>query len=133
MVIRKKKLSEPPKSKIISYLAQLRKEKYGDVTVSASEIRTWCESRKVPSNEENMYVLRHYIVAESYDPAKQDLKVVVSTRRLMRNVFHSNKLQTDGTFKLVWQGYPILIVGSTDKKKHIPPIRIGGVYRRDDR
>jgi hypothetical protein len=38
----------------------------------------------------------------------------VSTKRLIRIASTSKKIHADATYKLVWQGFPVFIVGTTD-------------------
>ena len=59
-------------------------EKYGESSVSAAEIRAWCESRKkVPVDDDEPCVLNYDVRAESADPDDQDVKIVISSRRLL--------------------------------------------------
>lgn len=49
---------------------------------------------------------------------------MVSTTILLRNAIGSSKLHADSTFKLVWQNYPIIVVGTTDRHKKFHPFGI---------
>ncbi|GBM54103.1 hypothetical protein AVEN_247714-1 [Araneus ventricosus] len=51
------------------------------------------------------------------DRDKHDLKIVISTKRLLRLMIKSEGVQTDATYKLIWQGYPVLIFGSSDMNR----------------
>lgn len=121
-VMRQRKMTEPPKSKLVSFLATLRVEKYGQPTVSASDIRTWCAGRSyIPDDIDEPYVIRFDVHAESNDVNEQELKIVFSTRRLLSLCTKSVLVQTDATYKLVWQGYPVLLVGTSDAAKKFHP------------
>ena len=116
---------EPQKSKLVEFLKTLRNNK-NTPTVSASAIRTWCSERnQVPLNEDEPYVLDFKIFAESYDIEDQDLKIVISTRRLLSLAEkHMRLVQTDATYKLIWQGYPFLLVGTSDANYVFHPFAV---------
>ena len=121
-LFRAKKLAEPPKSKLIAFLRRLREEEYGVPTISGTELQRWCQAHSsVPADEDQPFVVRYNIVCHSFDPNEQKLKIVISTRRLLNVVQNSEMLQADGTYKLVWQGYPVLIVGTSEKNNTFHP------------
>ena len=118
-------MKEPLKKKVESYLQHLRYKKYGRPTISATEINQWCEARnKLPANIDEPFVLNYYVHAESVDPDEQDIKVVMSTLRLLGNLQKSMMVQCDGTFKVVWQGYPLVLVGTSDQDRKFHPYAV---------
>lgn len=50
-------------------------------------------------------------------PNEQDLKILTSTRRLLRILKKCDKVQFDATYKIVWQRYPVMLVDTSDKCK----------------
>ncbi|GBN13390.1 hypothetical protein AVEN_13845-1 [Araneus ventricosus] len=58
------------------------------------------------------------------DGDKHDLKIVISMKRLLRLMIKTEGVQTDATYKLIWQGYPVLIVGSSDMNRTFHPFAI---------
>ncbi len=47
------------------------------------------------------------------------VRVVITTRHLLKFLDKFKLvLQTDGTYKEVWQGFPIIIVGASDNDRH---------------
>lgn len=114
-LIRDNHMIEPKKSKLVSFLATLRVDTLGKPSISVGELHAWCDQRKrVPNDVDEPYVLASYIEAESSNPDEQDLKLVISSRRLLSLMKRSPLTQTDATYKLMWQGYPVLMVGTTD-------------------
>lgn len=78
----------------------------------AAEINDWFNKRKLlPTDDNEPFVLNFLVIAESLDVEEQDLKIVFSTRRLLRTAAASDLVQCDATYKLIWQGYPVIIVG----------------------
>jgi len=113
-IMRQKKMTQPPKMKLKSFLQHLRTEKYGSATVSASVIRDWCEARKEPpSDEDTAFVLDYFLRAESTYSDELTLRMVMSTRRLLRTMEKTEMIQIDATYKL-WQGYPVMVFGTSD-------------------
>lgn len=106
---------EPEKSKLVKFPATLRRGN-GTSSISASEIRKWCnEQVKISQDEDEAYVIDFLICAESYDVEEQDLKIVVSTPRMFLLAKKFMKLvQTDSLYKLMWQCYPFLFAGASD-------------------
>ena len=124
-LIRQQQFAEPEKSKLVSFLQGLRVEKLGPATISAREINEWCHLKEgVPSDLDEAFVLAHHVFAKSFNTDEQDLKVVLSTRRLLANMKKTNLIQADGTFKITWQGYPVLIVGATDSNRLFHPFAL---------
>lgn len=114
-LIRENAMTEPVKSKLVEFLKTLRHDK-NTPSVSASEIRTWCNDRiRIPQDEDEPYVLDFLILADSYDVEEQDIKIVITTPRLLSLARKFMRLvQADATYKLIWQGYPYLLVGTSD-------------------
>lgn len=124
-VIRQKNMPEIEKSKLNTYLKQLRLEKYGVATISGTEITEWCKAREqIPDHQDEPFVLKYLISCETFDPEEQDIKIVISTLRLLGNLEKSLMVQIDATYKLIWQGYPVMVVGTSDKNHVFHPFAI---------
>ncbi|CAF3028112.1 unnamed protein product, partial [Rotaria sp. Silwood2] len=67
------------------------------------------------------FVANYYIKDDDADPL---FRLFVTTKNLMKNCLNSNHVYTDATYKLIWQGYPVLIVGTTDKQCAFHPFGI---------
>lgn len=84
--------------------------------MSAGEISKWCTERtEIPNDEDEPFALDHLISAESLNIDEQDLKIVISTKRLLRNLKKSVMVQIEAKYKLIWQGYPVMVLGTSDK------------------
>ena len=58
-----------------------------------------------------------------YEEFEDQFRVVITTRNLLKFSLHFELvLQTDGTYILMWQGFPVLILGSSDYDRHFHPI-----------
>ena len=116
-----------------NYIATIKKRVFGKSKLNLADLITWCEKNShLPDNE---MLDQHFVAAyESILPyddmndlpanfAKNDLfRFYVTTRRLI--LFSGNAkvvLQTDGTYKLMWQGYPVLFIGTSDAQRSFFP------------
>lgn len=124
-LIKKNNLPEPPKPKLIAYLKNLRSQKDDLPTIEASQFIEWCSERQViPESLDTPFVLKQKITCEFSDSDPQDIKIVLSTKRLLENLKKNQLVQIDET-KLIWQGYPILIIGTSDNNQVFHPFAIG--------
>ena len=58
-----------------------------------------------------------------YEEFEDQFRVVITTRNLLKFSLHFELvLQTDGTYILMWQGFPVLILGSSDYDRRFHPI-----------
>ena len=51
-------------------------------------------------------------------------RVLISTKRLLNTSLKSNSINADATYKLVCEGMPVLIFGTTDQDRHFHPFGI---------
>ena len=51
-------------------------------------------------------------------------RIFFTTKRLMKTALKSNKIHADATYKLTWEGVPVLISGTTDLDRHFHPFGI---------
>jgi hypothetical protein len=90
----------PTKNQLKNILRKLRLVKFGLFEISLGELVSYCEENaEIPENEDEAFVLRHKIDDE------KDIKF---------NFLVTTKLLCDTTYKLVWQGFPVLVVGTVE-------------------
>lgn len=110
----------PTRIKLANILASMKKAKYGDNCMRLGELEIWVlESSKIPVEDDGPFVVDSKI---QYDPEPM-FQIFISTKSLLAAT--SNILHADVTYKCVWQGYPILMVGITDRDKHYHHFGIG--------
>ena len=126
---------EPPTlSQLNNFLAQYRKKKHGKNQISLGELRKWCEDRStIPENLDCPFVPA-FNLSHDEETNHSVVRVFVTTRRLLVNTAFVNHLATDGTYKLIWQGYPVLMLGTTDQNRSYHPFGIAITLKeeRDD-
>jgi hypothetical protein len=108
------------RGQVNNYLTQLRKQKFGPSTLSLGELESWCEENSiVPQSEDQPFVVSFCILYEDDedDDAVNDgnkFRFFLSSKRLLGIASTSTKLHADATYKLNWQGFPVLVVGTSD-------------------
>ncbi|CAF3306315.1 unnamed protein product [Rotaria sp. Silwood2] len=115
----------PSISQLNNYLRTLKTKRFGSTAISLGEIEQWCmeSSRSIPESDDVGFVVSYEIIYDGDDDENVDddeyddgnkFRFFVSTKRLLRIASTSKKIHADATYKLVWQGFPVLIVGTTD-------------------
>lgn len=114
----KENIDEPEKSRLLNYLHNFKNKEYGKDTVSLGELETWCESHSEFPDIDNLdeAFVQNYFIDEN------DFRIFVTTRRLLCFIELSNIVTTDATYKLVWQGFPCIVVGVVDNNKSFHPV-----------
>ncbi|RNA28912.1 hypothetical protein BpHYR1_040067, partial [Brachionus plicatilis] len=51
-------------------------------------------------------------------------RIFITIKRLISNADKTKHLTVDATYKLIWQGFPVLMIGTTDRQKHFHPFGI---------
>ena len=124
--LRNRKCSQlPSKIQMANYLVSLRNKHLGKRTISLGELSAWAEARKmVPDDDDQAFVCGFEC---SYGQRKKEsafFRVSISTKRLLKLGSRSANIHADATYKLIWQGYPVLITGYSDANRQFHPISL---------
>ena len=128
------KLEIPLMKDIYNFLNTLKKKTVGKSNMTLGELAQFCiDHSQIPGEDlpHEPFVLDFQII----DPEDIDslvdfeegdqFRVVITTRHLLKFSLHFKLvIQTDGTYKLVWQGFPIIIVGASDFDRHFHGVLI---------
>lgn len=83
-------------------------------TISISQIESYTKEKSTkssnPIDEDTPFVFN-----SSFDYERKDFKVFWTTNRLLSFINISNSINIDSTFKLNYNGFPVIVVGTTDK------------------
>jgi hypothetical protein len=129
-ILEEKGLPVPKKQQLSNYLTSLREKCYGTSTISLGELEAWCQQNScIPDDDDKPWVLKYQIEYEDEinndddddDDDKNKFRFFVTTKRLLFNSSISNKMHIDATYKLIWQGFPCFIIGTTDMIKQFHP------------
>jgi len=132
-ILIEKGLEPKNKTQLSNYLIRLRKQNFGPSQISLGQIEQWClDHDKIPDSDDMPFVVSHQI--KYYDECEVDLterkdpdgteaqfRVLISTKRLLENCTKTNNIHVDATYKLIWEGMPVIIVGNTDSDRHFHP------------
>ena len=124
-VLRNEGHGEIEKSKLVNFLARLKKQKYGSAPFNYGEFENWCEIHStMPDAEDESYVVGHEVNCDADNDEDRVLRAFISTKRLITLAIHQKLICSDATYKLLWHGFPVLLVGGVDKDKEFHPYGI---------
>lgn len=70
----------------------------------------------------------HCVFVVSFEVSDDDknpyFRFMLSTKYLLSLVSDCKIVHADATYKLIWQGFPVLIVGTTDRDKSFHPFAL---------
>ena len=93
---------------------------------STKDLRGWAETLSGSTGEDEAFVIGSTIDDSAGEDGIPNFQVTVSTRRLVKLLDRSGQwpLHVDGTYKLTWQGFPVLISGITDAQHRFHPVSL---------
>jgi len=100
----------------------------GSISISVGVLEKWCiDNSEVPEDNEPFVVAHKFIYVDDDDESasededeEQDFKFrfFMSSKKLLRLAIGSTHICADGTYKLNWHGFPLIVVGTTDLDRH---------------
>ncbi|KAL0871027.1 hypothetical protein ABMA27_004837 [Loxostege sticticalis] len=123
-------LKLPKMSQLKNYLNDCRRGLSGNHTISLGELESWLlDNSALPENLHEAFVTA-YEISEK----EASFRFVLSSKYLLELARHVDILHADATYKLIWQGYPVLIVGTTDKQRkfHALCLAVSTTEQKDD-
>ncbi|CAF3380895.1 unnamed protein product [Rotaria sp. Silwood2] len=85
------------------------------MTIRLGEMEEWrLKNEKIPDSDDEAFVCSHEIQYEDVEDIGNKFRFFLTTKRLLSIANKSNKIHADATYKLIWQGFPVLIVGTSD-------------------
>ncbi|CAF4538799.1 unnamed protein product [Rotaria socialis] len=90
------------------------------------ELESLCiEKSTVSQADDEPFVLSYNVTYEDDDDDDNKFRFFISTKRLLKFFATSTRLHADATYKLSWQGFPVVIVGTTDYDRKFYPFGLG--------
>lgn len=108
---------QPTKNQVANIIDSYRKKKHGDPNITLTDLEKFAHDRKdVPEDDDVGFVINF----ERSKPGSNEkmFRIFYSTKRLLRTALLSKVIHADGTYKLTIQGFPVLVVGTSDLSKH---------------
>ena len=57
-------------------------------------------------------------------PSASIFRIAITTKYLLSLALKTGHICADTTYKLIWQGFPVLVVGTTDLQRHFHPVSV---------
>lgn len=117
---------------LTTLIAKIRKKIFGPVTISMTELSDWLKANQtVPEEIHVPFVLCQEVDTECDEPF---FRFVVTTKFLLGLTKLRNFTHCDATYKCIWQGFPVFMVGTTDWDKAYQPygLCVCSYERKDD-
>ena len=116
-------------SQLKNYLIQVRKTKLDRSTLSLGHLKSICEEKSiVPQCDDEAFIVSFIIKYENDIDDGEDVeddgnkfRFFISTKRRLELGSILTRLHIDATHKLNWQGFPVLIVGTSDFDRKLHP------------
>lgn len=91
-----------------------KEETYGKGKITMNQLAQFFEKHKeIPENQDDAFIVM-FARSKPGETNEKWFRYFVSTKRLLKNAINADILHADGTYKLNVQGYPVLVIGSTD-------------------
>lgn len=123
------KLPVPKPYQISNHIAAFKKRKFGPTTISLSELLSITDKfAAVPDSDETPFMITEL----QHDTL--NFRVFATSKALIRKAEYAKCLCADATYKLMWQGFPVLVVGTTDmnRKFHLIGLAVCRNEQEDD-
>lgn len=109
-----------PTIRQIRYMLKSMERKNIPSTFSYGELIEWLKTQtSVPVTLDEAFVVDWF-----YEKTDDSFAFVVSTRRLLRNAIKEKNVSGDGTYKIIWQKFPIIVIGMVDRENHFHIIAV---------
>jgi MULE transposase domain/SWIM zinc finger len=113
----------PSLMQIRNFLSRWKQSNVSNGAITLSDlVKLSDKHRSIPYNLDEVFVLN--ILHEVESSIVTSFQVIFSTKRLLSLGRYATNCHLDGTYKLVYQGYPVLILGFTDKDHTFHPIAL---------
>ncbi|KAL8581045.1 hypothetical protein ACOMHN_012696 [Nucella lapillus] len=98
----------------------MKTKHYGKHSISLGELADLAKEREFVTDDEDKALVCGFEC--EYDTPS--FRVCISTPRLLRLGAKTTNVHADATYKLIWQGYPVLILGFSDADRKMHPVGI---------
>lgn len=113
-ILTNKQMALPKKTDLNNYLVSLKKFKYGSTSISLGELeRFFIDNSQAPEDPDEAFIVSYQIEYE--EPTF--FRFFISSKTLLKLSINAKHIHTDATYKLIWQGFPVLILGTTDRNR----------------
>ena len=116
-------------SQLRNHLSVQRRVKYWNHSISLGELQGWLSSHSVlPDDPHEALIISYDVIENDIHPA---CRLAISTKYLLELARDTEILHTDATYKLIWQGFPVLVIGKADKVRKFHALCLG-IEKKND-
>lgn len=107
---------------VTNFYSRQKLKTNGNNITTLGELESFClENIKIPESDDEAYVLDYWIDDNEIAPR---FGFVMSTKGLLSLGLKTDNICADGTYKLCWENYNVLVAGNTDLARHFHPLGI---------
>lgn len=120
--LRLRGLPEPKMDQLTNFLQKYKEEKFGKAKINLGELEEWCQERSTPlvQNTNDAYVV--CFTTDQKESMNPVFRIFISSLRLLQAAPLSDIVHVDATYKLNWQGFPVMVIGTSDKDRKFWPL-----------
>lgn len=120
--IAKLKLPVPTITQVRNYIATLKKQKFGAATISLGELLAWLQNNSgIPDDDFEPFVVAYNVWGTELDQKERGFRFFITSKILLLQSTKGHAFHSDTTYKLVWQGFPVLLAGKSDMNQSFHP------------
>lgn len=120
--IAKESLPVPSIEQVRNYIAILKQQKYGAATISLGELEAWLQNNcQIPDDEFEPFVLAHEVWGTELDDRERGFRFFITSKHLLLQSTKGHAFHSDTTYKMIWQGFPVLLAGKSDMNQSFHP------------
>lgn len=109
----KKGFDLPSDAKIKTFLKKLNDAQLGKEKIHCGTLEKWLqENSSLPESDTQPFILNYEMNAEN--ETNPDFRFLVTSKVLLKQAIGEEKIHSDATYKMIWQGFPVLRIGFTD-------------------
>jgi hypothetical protein len=116
------------RERVANFIANWKRSKFGDSNPTIADLSTFAQNNaQIPlGNECEAYVIGFDAPDEFGDDGVPKFRLVFSSQRLLNHVSADNfrQIAADATYKLLWHGYPVFVIGTSDANRTFHPVCI---------
>ena len=126
----------PLEKQLYNHLS-IKKDRVGSCRMKFSELSKYCkENTQLPTEKNKPFVVSYQINIDDEDDEmypvdstkiqieQASFRMVITSQRLLEIASKATIIQADSTYKLIWNGFPVLIIGTSDADKVFHPFLI---------
>ncbi len=116
---------------LANLVLRTRKEA-GKLLSDTFDLENWCSDRAFSRDEPDV----HRPFVSAFDVSESKFQLHLTTAHMLqlaeRLETHGIALQADTTAKLIWNGFPIVVIGCQDRDRHFHVLQISVVWKNED-